>query len=207
MDGVIIDSNPFHHRAWEVFNHRYGLEMTEEMSERMYGKRNDEIIRDFFGELTDEEVFARGAAKEAVYRGLVGAQLEQALVPGVREFLERHQDVPMAVASNAERANLEFVLNGAGLDRFFRVVLDGHQVTRPKPHPEVYQTAAARLGVSTANCIVFEDSYSGIEAATLADMRVVGIRTTHFRLPKTDLQIDNFCSESLEPWLLAQKSV
>lgn len=207
MDGVVIDSNPIHCRAWEIFNRRYGLPMTDEMRTRMYGKRNDEIIRDFFGaSLGDAEVFARGAAKEQIYRDLAGGQLEQALVPGIREFLERHGEVPMAIATNAEPANVAFVLDGAGLRRYFQVVVDGHQVSRPKPHPEVYCRAAGLLGVNTANCVVFEDSHSGVEAATLAGMRIVGIRTTHFQLPGTGLEIDNFLSGNLETWLLTQKS-
>lgn len=208
MDGVIIDSNPYHRRAWETYNGRFGIETTEAMHQRMYGKRNDQIVRDFFGEsLSEQEVFAHGAAKEEVYRELVAGEIERALVPGVREFLEAYQHHPMAVASNAEPANVDFVLDRARLRQFFRVVVDGHQVTHPKPHPEVYQTAAARLGVSSANCIVFEDSHSGIEAATLAGMRIVGVRTTHFRLPNTDCDIDNFTNGNLQSWLLSQKSV
>ena len=57
MDGVLVDSNPLHCQVWEVFNRRYGLETTPEMHERMYGKRNDQIVRDFFGSsLSEEEV-------------------------------------------------------------------------------------------------------------------------------------------------------
>lgn len=208
MDGVIIDSNPYHRRAWEIFNHRYGVAMTEEMHLRMYGKRNDQIVRDFFGTLlTEEEVAERGAAKEALYRDLVADRLEEALVPGLRDFLEHHSDVPMGLASNAEPLNVNYLLDRAGLRKYFRVVVDGHQVTHPKPHPEVYLLAAKRLGVHGTNCIVFEDSYSGIEAARSAGMRVIGVRTTHSELPNTDLDIDNFTNGCLESWLLAQKAV
>ena len=72
MDGVLVDSNPMHRKAWEMFNRRYGLETTEAMHERMYGRRNDQIVRDYFGDrLAPEEVFARGAAKEELYRELI----------------------------------------------------------------------------------------------------------------------------------------
>jgi beta-phosphoglucomutase len=208
MDGVIVDSEPYHRRAWELFNSRYGLATTEAMHRRVYGRRNDEIVRDYFGSgLSDEEVFARGAAKEVLYRELIGQNLEEALLPGLKEFLRRHPGTPKAVASNAEAANVEFVLKGAGIHPFFQVLVDGYQVRQPKPHPEVYRKAAERLGVNTANCLVFEDSYSGIEAATLAGMRIVGVRTAPFRLPNGSLRIDNFSDGNLEPWLLALKSV
>src|SRR5690242_17906186 len=115
MDGVIIDSNPLHREAWVAFNRRYGLETTEEMHQRMYGKRNDEIVRDFFGaDLADGEVIARGAAKEELYRDMAGPQLEEMLVPGIREFLAEYHDAPSAVATNAEPANVEFLLRRAG---------------------------------------------------------------------------------------------
>jgi beta-phosphoglucomutase len=206
MDGVIIHSNPTHVEAWTVFNRRYGLETTDAMLERMYGKRNDQIIRDYFGDtLSDEEVAARSAAKEELYREMVGVRMEEVLVPGLRWFLDGCGDAPMAVATNAEPANVAFVLDRAGLRRYFRVVVDGHQVTHPKPHPEVYLRAAELLGVAPANCIVLEDSHAGIAAARAAGMRVIGLGTTYDNLPGTDLNVDNFLSGDLTMWLGAQK--
>jgi beta-phosphoglucomutase family hydrolase len=208
MDGVMVDSNPYHRLAWEQYNGLHGLATTDEMHCRMYGKRNDQILRDFYGDtLSAEEVRERGAAKERLYRDLIEGRLEEALVPGLRPFLERHTGAPMAVASNAEPPNVDFLLDAAGLRPFFRAVVNGHDVEHPKPHPEVYLEAARRLGVNPSNCIVFEDSHSGVEAATLADMRIVGLRTTHSQLPNTDLDVDNFTSRELERWLLAQTAV
>ena len=205
MDGVIIDSNPLHREAWAAFNRRYGLETTEAMQERMYGKRNDRIIRDFFGEgLSAEEVAARAAAKEALYREMIGDRLEELLVPGLRQFLDRHRDAPMALATNADPPNVDFLLDRAGLRPYFRVVLTGEQVGNPKPHPEIYLRAADGLGTPPADCIVFEDSYAGVEAARAAGMRIVGICTTHGYLPRTDLSVDNFLSGDLHAWLAAQ---
>jgi beta-phosphoglucomutase len=205
MDGVIVDSNPAHRQAWEIFNRRYGIETSEEMHQRMYGKRNDEIVRDFFGDLPAGEAAARGAAKEVVYRGLIGERLESLLVPGVRQFLERYAALPKAVASNAEPANIQFVLDIAGLRRYFRVVVDGNQVRHPKPDPEIYLRAAELLGWAPRNCIVFEDSYAGVEAARVAGMRVVGILTTHAELPGAALSVHNFTSGDLQEWLRAQE--
>jgi beta-phosphoglucomutase family hydrolase len=205
MDGVIVDSNPTHRRAWELFNRRYGLETTEAMHQRMYGKHNADIVRDYFGpDLDDAEVAARGAAKEALYRELAGAGIEQMLVPGVRAFLEEHRARPMGVGSNAEPANVEFVLERSGLRPFFRTVVDGHQVRRPKPDPEVFLLVAERLGAAPANCIVFEDSPTGVQAALAAGMKVVGIRTTFGDLPGTSINVDNFLSGQLREWLVRQ---
>jgi beta-phosphoglucomutase-like phosphatase (HAD superfamily) len=80
-------------------------------------------------------------------------------------------------------------------------------VRHPKPHPEIYLRAAELLGVAPANCLVFEDSYYGVEAARAAGARVVGVLTTHGELPGADLTIDNFCNGALESWMQAQKWV
>jgi len=205
MDGVIVDSNPMHRESWVAFNRRYGLATTEEMHQRMYGRRNDQIVRDFYGDgITVEEVDARGRAKERLYREMIAGRTEEMLVPGLRAFLERHRDLPMGVGSNAEPENVAYVLDEAGLRRYFRAVVDGHQVHNPKPHPEVYLRVAELLETEPANCIVFEDSHSGAAAAVAAGMRVIGLCTTFVNLPGAVLTIDNFLSGDLESWLQAQ---
>ena len=205
MDGVIIDSNPLHRQAWAAFNRRYGLETTEAMQRRMYGKRNDEIVRDYFGEgISPEEVDARGRAKERLYREMLTGRTEEMLVPGLRAFLERYRDLPMGVGSNAEPENIALVLDETGLRRYFRAVVDGHQVRHAKPHPEVYLRVAELLETDPAECVVFEDSHSGAAAAVAAGMRVIGISTTDDSLSGTSITIDNFRSGDLDLWLQAQ---
>jgi beta-phosphoglucomutase len=202
MDGVIIDSNPWHRTAWQEYMRRQGIVMTEEMQSRMYGKRNDELIRDFFGhDLPDADVFAHGAAKEELYRDLAGPDLKNSLVPGIREFLARHRRLAMAVATNAEPANVDFVIGSAGLRPFFRAIVNGQQVGNPKPHPEIYLHAADLLETAPAHCVVFEDSHTGVEAGLAAGMRVVGITTTHEDLSGVSLSIRDFTDPALEPWL------
>jgi beta-phosphoglucomutase len=208
MDGVIVDSNPLLRIAWEAYNRRYGLETTEAMHAFMYGKRNDDIVRRFFGaHLPDAEVHAHGAAKESVYREMAQSRLEQLLVPGIREFLEAFRNTPMAVASNAEPENIGLILDGAALRPYFKAVGDGHQVANPKPHPEIYLRVADQLGVAPMNCIVFEDSLTGVQAGLAAGMRVVGFRTTHDDLPGTNLTVDNFLSRDLRRWLATETAV
>ncbi len=211
MDGVILDSNPTHREAWAAYNRRFGIETDEAMQQRMYGKRNDEIVRDFFGStLTEEEVAAHGAAKESLFREMIGPNLSAALVPGVTDILQNAGDTPLGLATNAETANVDFVLDrvevaGVPLRRYFRAIVDGHQVSRPKPDPEIYLRAAGLLGVEPRNSVVFEDSYAGAEAARAAGARVVGLRTTHEEFKNIDLSVDNFRSPELKEWLEAQK--
>jgi beta-phosphoglucomutase len=205
MDGVIVDSNPLHVAAWIEYNRRIGIETGKAAMERMYGRRNDEIVGDFLGPgLSAEEIAAHGAAKEKLYREMLEPKLEETLVPGVREFLRRQAAVPIALATNAEPGNVDFILDRSGLRAYFRVVVDGHQVRHPKPHPEIYLRAAQLLSVAPGNCVVFEDSFSGVAAARAAGARIVGLRTTHRELPGAELSIDDFRSPQLAAWLRAQ---
>ena len=169
----------------------------------MLGKHNSDLVRDLFGAepLTEAAIYEHGARKEALYRDLMGPVLREKLVPGVVDFLSRHADWPMAVATNAEPANVHFVLKNAGLSHFFRAVVDGHQVERPKPDPEVFLKAAASLGYAPADCVVFEDSLTGIQAARRSSARVVGLTTTMTEFSDVDLTIRDFNDSKLEPWL------
>jgi len=161
-------------------------------------------VRVFYGDLPADEVTRRGTEKEALYREMIAGKIEGFLVDGLRDFLEFHREAPMAVASNAEGANVALVLQATGLGRYFRTALDGSQVKHAKPHPEIYLRAAELLGKAPADCVVFEDSFSGVEAARSAGMRVIGIRSTHGYLPGTELNVDNFKSGDLSKWLAAQ---
>lgn len=205
MDGVIVDSNPVHALAWRAYLEPFGLTM-DNLASRMYGRHNDELVREIFGGgLSDEEVRAHGAAKEALYREFMRPQLGERLAPGLVEFLEKRRGVPMAVATNAEPLNVSFVLGEAGLADRFAAVVDGHQVERPKPHPDVFLRAAEMLKVPPANCVIFEDSYAGMMAARAAGARVIGVTTTHAELPDADFCIRDFCDPELDRWLSLQR--
>src|SRR5260370_4358865 len=193
MDGVIVDSNPVNRKVWAAYNRRFGIETDEAMQQRMYGRRNDDIVRDFFGgHLTLAQVRAHGAAKERLFRETIGPVLNEALVSGLREFLERHRHQPLGLASNAEPENVAFLLDTARLRPYFQAVVDGHQVARPKPHPDIYLRAAELLGTPPQHCVVFEDSLTGIQAARAAEMAVVGVGTPHYEVPGADLEVRDF---------------
>ncbi len=206
MDGVIVDSMPFHNRAWDLYLAGKGVDPNA-LNSRMHGKHNDELIREFFGDhLSTGELRVMGEEKEAVYRELVQPVLEQALVPGIRAFLEAHRARPKAVASNAEPRNVRFILEQANLSNYFLAALDGYQVEFGKPHPEIYCKAAAALGVPPASCLVFEDSQTGIDAALAAGMTVVAVNTHRVRLTGWALEIENFLDPQLKTWLSSAHS-
>jgi beta-phosphoglucomutase family hydrolase len=202
MDGVIIDSAGIHTRAWERYLAEHGISMGD-IEQRMLGKHNDDIVREFFRGrmLSPEEAFAHGAGKERLYREMMEPVLEAQIISGLLPFLERHRNCPLAVASNAEPANVDFVLDAAGIRQFFQAVVNGHEVERPKPFPDVYLRAAEKLGVAPSDCVVFEDSLTGIAAARAAGMKVVGVTTTVPEFPDVDLVVRDFRDPELDTWL------
>jgi len=201
LDGVIIHSTPVHNQAWEEYLRPFGIP-PDQVQTRMHGLRNDDIVRGFFGgDLSAEEVHAHGSAKEALFRSMMAGQIHRHIVPGVTEFLARHERRAMGLASNAERPNIDFVLDGAGIRSYFTAVVDGHQAARPKPYPDIYLKTADLLGVAPEDCVIFEDSLAGVEAAAGCGARVVGLRTTLEALPGVDLMISDFEDSRLEPWL------
>jgi beta-phosphoglucomutase len=204
LDGVIVNSMPVHERAWRQYLGSVGIDAGD-IPSRMHGRRNDEIVRDFVGDDVDlDTILAHGAAKERLFRDLLRSDLSQHLVPGIEKWLDHISGAPIALATNAERANIDFVLDGVvGLRRHFDVIVDGSQVARPKPAPDVYLRAAELLNIPPRNCVVFEDSPVGVAAARTAGMRVVGV-LTHSSLSGVPFSVTNFLNPELDSWLALQ---
>jgi beta-phosphoglucomutase len=202
MDGVIIDSNPYHKDAWLEFCRRYQVELREEDVPRyIYGKTNKAALVDVFQrEFSPEESFRLSEEKEAIYRDLHRADIR--LIQGLDGLLDnfRQHQIPLAVCTNAPVANLDFTLEETGIRPYFEVLIDASQVSKGKPDPEIYLKAAELLNVSPDRCIVMEDSTVGVEAGLRAGMKVVGITTTHTReeLAHTHLVIDDFRELTVE---------
>ncbi len=201
LDGVIVDSMPLHIESWKLYLQRLG-KPTIDIAERMHGRRNDEIVREWIGtDLTDAEVIWHGAEKEKLFREMMGPVVKRQLVPGITDFLDSYQAVKKAVASNAERPNIDLILDGGNLRHHFLVVLDGQQVQRAKPFPDIYLRAAELLGAGIADCVIFEDSPAGVEAGLAAGAQVIGILTHSTELMGVDLSMRDFRDPRLSAWL------
>lgn len=180
MDGVICDTRIYHLRAFQELCQRHGRDLSEEEFQHLFGMENRKLIpRIFQQDLPAPAVRELADWKEARYREMIADAIE--LMPGVAELIHwlNVSRRPIAVASNAPRANVEQILESTGLAGRFDVVLAYEDVTRSKPDPEVFLTAASRLGIPPAQTWVIEDSLHGIEAGLAAGMTVLAVATTH----------------------------
>jgi beta-phosphoglucomutase len=195
MDGVIINSNPYHKISLKRFCQKYGHDLSEEqLREKIYGRTNRDWITNIFGKLSDEQLKKYADEKEAMFRELYKNDIQP--VDGLIGFLKRmdEENIDRAIATSAPRENVDFTLDKTHTRKFFSTILDESFVTHGKPNPEIYLKTAAALGFDPKNCIVIEDSLSGVQAGKSAGCKVVGITTTHSKeeLRETDLVIDNF---------------
>ncbi|HJU55627.1 MAG TPA: HAD family phosphatase [Pyrinomonadaceae bacterium] len=184
VDGTLIDSAEYHWLTWRETLLGEGYELTRAQFDASFGRRNDEILRGYFGEnLSAAEVARIGEAKEVRYRELVGARGIEPL-PGVRRWLGKlkTEGWRQALASSAPRLNLEAILKALGLEDFFDAIASAEDVERGKPDPQIFLAAAAKVQVPAAGCVVVEDAPAGIEAARRAEMRSIGVLSFHGEL-------------------------
>lgn len=180
MDGTLVDNMRFHTKAWGKMLAENGVEMdAHDFLVKTAGKTNREILPTVFGDISDKRVEELGKRKETLYREYFLPHRKT--VDGVVEFLEaaRNFGVKMAVATAAPIGNVEFILDGLDLRKYFQAVVTAADVSRGKPDPEIFLKSAEKLNVEPKNCLVFEDAIGGFEAAHRAGMKSVGIATVN----------------------------
>lgn len=180
LDGTLVDSGDYHWRAWLDTMRAEGRELTYQQFLDGFGQRNDRILANWLGPAASSEVIRRiGDAKEALYRRLAQQEGLEAL-PGAADWVARLHDEGwrQAIASSAPGENVRVMLQVLGLSRYFDVTVSAEDVTRGKPDPQVFLTAAEKLQVPPASCIVVEDAAAGVEAARRAGMKCIGVSRT-----------------------------
>ena len=197
-DGVIIDSAKLHEQSWHRLAHELGTEIAPGSFVRGFGMKSAQIIEQIHRWATAPEEIARLTnRKEALYREIVGRS-EIAPLPGVVGMVAAaaRSEVPCAVASSTQRANIEAVLERIGLqERFPRLFPPktscmANQIRRFSRKPPCVSGSKRR------RCVVFEDAHVGIEAAHAAGMKVVAVTTTHpaSQLSAADLIVSDWMS-------------
>jgi HAD superfamily hydrolase (TIGR01509 family) len=175
-DGVLVDSESASAAAWRAALARFDYDIDAVTFAGFVGTTDSALAAAFAPRIGAgvEEVLD---AAEAEMRGIVGQGLNA--FPDALALVERLA-VPIAVASNSDRWRLEVVLAAAGVRGLFDVTVAGDEVAEPKPAPDVYLRVAALLGIDPRDCVVIEDSPTGVVAARAAAMGVVAVRRGHF---------------------------
>jgi len=175
FDGVIVDSHPVHKRAWKKFLESVGRTASEEELQFVLdGRKREEILRHFLGDLDPELMFEYGHRKEQFFRNEASDVL---MIEGLLSFLEDLADshVALAVASSGSESRINSLLDRLDLKKHFRVVVTGDEVECGKPDPAIFLKAAQGLQLDPLELIAFEDAQSGVKAARSAGMMCIGI--------------------------------
>jgi len=201
-DGVIINSAAQHELSWERLAKECGRTLPEDHFKRGFGMKNEVIIPELLGWTSvPVEIRILSLRKEAIYREVVREQGITAL-PGVESWLRTLRDAGIAcvIASSTHRENITTTLDVLGLGEFFSNIVAAEDVSRGKPDPEVFLTAAKQIGVEPKDAVVFEDALVGIAAAQAAGIRVVAVASTEpkDKLAHADWVVDRMDELSVE---------
>lgn len=182
LDGVLTDTHDHHFHSWQLWAKELNLEINQDFFVQTFGMRNNEIIQSFFPDkLTIEKITQLAERKEELFRQL--AKNKISLFPGIEEmflYLQQTQ-FPRIIASSTPRSNMEFFWEELNLKKYFNSYICGDDVRNGKPHPDPFLKAAEKLQQDPKHCVVFEDSFAGIEAAKKAQAYCVAIATTQKR--------------------------
>jgi HAD superfamily hydrolase (TIGR01509 family) len=174
LDGVVIDSERLQHQAYSMTLARFGVRITHDefgMQWTGAGRGAEYAIERYQLPFSAAEL---RAVKSALYHDLVAVELQP--MPGAVAALERlAPHFPLALATNSTRADVDFVMQRLPLEHYFKAIVTREDYRDAKPAPDAFETAAARLGVDPAQCVVIEDAYKGVVAARRAGCRVVAI--------------------------------
>ena len=179
LDGVIVDTAHFHFKAWKKTAEELGFNLTEELNEKLKGvSRIDSLqkILDWANVSISKEQFDKMTfEKNEDYLSYVRQMTKDDVLPGVTEFVKNLKDMGYPIALGSASKNAKHILERVGLIDMFDAIVDGNSVAKAKPNPEVFINAAKLLKLNPEDCVVFEDSEAGIQAANIANMVSIGI--------------------------------
>ncbi len=179
LDGVIVDTAKYHFIAWQEVARQLGIHFTKKDNELLKGvsrvKSLDIILELGQKSLNQTEKDAILKAKNEHYLALISQMNEDEMLPGIKDLLWdlKQKNIPFALGSASKNARR--ILEALNITDWFTAIVDGNDVSKAKPDPEVFLTAAKGLGMQPEHCVVVEDAQAGILAAKNAGMKAIGI--------------------------------
>ena len=179
LDGVIVDTAKYHYFAWKELANSLGIDYTEKENEQLKGVsrvRSLEKILSWGNKTLPQDEFTRlMATKNDEYLSYINKMNESELLPEVKDRLTFIKNKRQGIALGSASKNARYIIEKVDVKDMFDAVVDGTDVSKAKPDPEVFLIAAKLLNIEPENCIVFEDSVAGVQAANTAKMISIGI--------------------------------
>lgn len=175
LDGVIIDSADEHRRAWQRLARETGVTFTDADFWATFGKRNDDIIPQHWGNVSKDQLQALADRKELYFREFI--REAAAPLPGSMELMRGLHEAgfPQALASSTPIENIQLIRELLNLDQYLSALVTGESVARGKPAPDIFLKAASELHMLPPVCLVIEDAVAGVQAALAAGMRCISV--------------------------------
>lgn len=179
LDGVIVDTAKYHFLAWKNLANSLEIDFTEEENEQLKGVsrvKSLEKILSWGNKTISQDEFTRLMAKKnEEYLSFINEMDDSELLPDVKKTLEFLKESHQGIALGSASKNARYIIEKTNITALFDAIVDGTDVSKAKPDPEVFLMAAKQLGLEPQKCIVFEDSVAGVEAANVANMISIGI--------------------------------
>lgn len=179
LDGVIVDTAKYHFLAWRKLANTVGVDFTEAQNEQLKGISRIQSLEKILAwggiSLSEDQFTELMTKKNDDYLKYVNEMDESEILPDVTRILKHLQLAKQPIALGSASKNARNILKKVNLFESFDAIVDGTDVSMAKPNPEVFLKGAKLLNVASEDCIVFEDSVAGIQAANNANMVSIGI--------------------------------
>jgi beta-phosphoglucomutase len=179
LDGVIVSTDEYHYLAWKKMASEEGIPFDRKINEKLRGisrmQSLEIILKNASRNYSYGEKSALADRKNKYYKELIQSITSKNILPGALNFINEAKSVELCTAVASSSKNAIAILQRIGLENFFDTVVSGRDIRKSKPDPEVFLTAAKRLGIIPEKCLVVEDSYAGIEAAKSGNMKTLAV--------------------------------
>lgn len=175
LDGVVVDTVPLHFKAWKQMFEEYGKKFTfQDYKDKVDGIPRIDGGRAILTDLSDAELDEATGKKQGYFIKHLQKGKIKVFKPTLRLIKElKERGIKIAVISSSK--NLPFILEKIGILKLLDAKISGSEITKGKPHPQIFLMAAEKIRVKPENCIVFEDAVLGVIAAKRAKMLCIGI--------------------------------
>lgn len=203
LDGVLVSTEHNHFIAWQKIALKLGIEFNESHNELLKGVSridslrkiielgNKEISDTYFNQLLQE--------KNDFYLDSIQDLTKNHLLKGVLELLNTAKQKGLKLAVGSSSKNAKHILQLVGIIELFDVIVDGNDVTFPKPNPEVFLKGAQNINCKPNECLVFEDALSGIQAAKSGNFTAIGVGNPNL-INEAHFYLDDLTQFSLEDY-------